>query len=278
MNDFLLFMSAPFVACLALLGIHVYLGLQVLQRGVIFVDLALAQVAALGSVLAFLAEHEPGTPAMYLFSLGATLVGAAIFSLTRMRGTEIPQEAIIGIVYAVAAAAGVLALDRAPHGAEHFKTLLVGVLLWVSWADVGRAAAICAGVGLFHWIFRRRFLALSRAEENFENGRVRLWDFLFYASLGLVITSAVQIAGVLLVFSFLIVPAVCAVLFAQGLRARLLIGWSVGFAVSAIGCSVSYLGDQPTGAMVVCTFGVALLLLYALRILFNFGIGPKAFK
>jgi len=265
MSEFLLFMSAPFAACLVLVGIHAYLGLHVLQREVIFVDLALAQVAALGGTLAFLFGHELGGGTSYLSSLGATFLGAAIFSLTRVRQGRIPQEAIIGIVYAVSAAAGVLALDRAPHGAEHLKDLLVGSILWVNWEDVLKTGAIYAGVGLFHWIFRRRFLALSFGNAEDQGWSVRLWDFLFYASFGFVITSSVQIAGVLLVFSFLIVPAVCAALFADGIGRRLAIGWGVGFAVSALGCSLSYLADLPTGATVVCTFGLVLLLLGIFR-------------
>ena len=265
MNEFLLFMSAPFAACLVLVGIHAYLGLHVLQREVIFVDLALAQMAALGSTLAFLVGYEMGSGSAYFFSLSATFLGAAVFSLTRIRQGRIPQEAIIGIVYAVSAAAGVLALDRAPHGAEHLKDLLVGSILWVGWPQVLKTGAIYAGVGLFHWIFRQRFLALSFGKAEDQNGSVRLWDFLFYASFGFVITSSVQIAGVLLVFSFLIVPAVCAALLADGIGARLAIGWGVGFAVSAVGCSLSYLADLPTGATVVCTFGLALLGLGVLR-------------
>jgi len=265
MSEFLLFMSAPFAACLVLVGIHAYLGLHVLQREVIFVDLALAQVAALGSTLAFLFGYELGSTLAYFFSLGATFLGAAVFSLTRIRKGRIPQEAIIGIVYAVSAAAGILTLDRAPHGAEHLKDLLVGSILWVSWLDVAKTGSIYACVGLFHWIFRRRFLAISFGEVEERGWSVRLWDFLFYASFGFVITSSVQIAGVLLVFSFLIVPAVCAALFADGIGARLAIGWSVGFVVSAVGCSLSYLADLPTGATVVCTFGLALLILGLFR-------------
>ena len=263
MHDFVLLMAAPFTACLVLVGIHAYLGLHILQRGVIFVDLALAQMAALGSTLAFLTGYELESPAAYLFSLGATFLGAAIFSLTRMRREEIPQEAIIGIVYVVAAAAGILVLDRAPHGAEHLKTLLVGSILWVTWSLVLKIAGVYVLVGLFYGVFRERFHLLSfDADEAMRRGwSVRLWDFLFYASFGLVITVSVQIAGVLLVFSFLIVPAVCATLLSGRVDARLGIGWLIGFVVSALGCAASYLVDLPTGATVVCTFGLVLLLL-----------------
>ena len=267
MTDFLSFMAAPFAACLVLVGIHAYLGLHILRRGVIFVDLALAQVAALGTTLGFLAGYGLHSQGAYLFSLGAVLAGAAVFSFTRLRRSEIPQEAIIGIVYVVCAAAGILALDRAPHGAEHLKALLVGQVLWVTWPEVGQSAVLYLAVGAFHWVFRDRFLTISFDEETAtqRGWSLKWWDFLFYASFGFVITLSMPIAGVLLVFTFLIVPAVCAALLSNHIGARLAIGWILGFVVSALGCGLSYALDLPTGATVVCTFGLALGLLGLFR-------------
>lgn len=267
MDTFLYFMAAPFVACLLLVGIHAYLGLHVLARGVIFVDLSLAQIAALGSMVAFLIGYDLHSTAAYVISLLATFVGAGVFALTRLRHVRIPQEAIIGIVYAVSAAAGILAVDRAPHGAEHIKQMLVGSILWVTWAEIAKTAGIYTLVGLFHWFFRDRFLTLSFDEERAiqEGWSIRGWDFLFYASFGFVIASSVEIAGVLLVFSFLVVPAVCAVLFTDAIEKRLLIGWGIGFLVSVLGCSASYLFDLPTGATIVCMFGIVLTLIAGVR-------------
>lgn len=267
MAEFLTIMAAPFAACLVLVGIHAYLGIHVLAREVIFVDLSLAQIAALGATLAFLAGYGLESNVAYYFSLGAAFLGAGIFAFTRMRHGRISQEAIIGIVYAVSAAAGILVVDRAPHGAEHIKHMLVGSILWVGWADILQIAGIYALIALFHWAYRQRFLTISFDEsEAVRRGwSIRLWDFLFYASFGVVITHSVHIAGVLLVFSFLIVPAVCGFLLAERTGARLGIGWAVGFAASALGCSLSYLADLPTGATVVCVFGLALLLLALLR-------------
>ncbi len=267
MNDFFAIMAAPFVACLIIVGIHAYLGLHVLAREVIFVDLSLAQIAALGGTLAFLFGYETDSMMTYGASLSATFLGAGVFAFTRTHRSQVPQEAIIGIVYAVSAAAGILAIDRAPHGAEHIKQMLVGAILWVTWIDVAKVAGIYFFVGVFHWVFRKRFLRLSVDGERamHEGWSVRGWDFLFYASFGLVITQSVQIAGVLLVFSFLIVPAVCAVLFTQHIGKRLAIGWAVGFFVSVLGCSLSYFWDLPTGATIVCMFGVVLLFLALVR-------------
>ncbi len=254
-----MFLAAPFVAGLILTGIHAYLGVHVVERGVIFVDLSLAQIAALGTTIAYLAGYELHSPISYFWSLGFTIVGAAIFALTRVhRETRIPQEAIIGIVYAVSAAAAILAMSKAPEGTEHLKDMLVGNILTVTWTTVATTAGLYALVGLFHFIFRKKFLAISLGNEI---PNVKWWDFLFYTSFGFVVTSSVSIAGVLLVFSYLIVPSVAAMLFATTIGRRLAIGWSMGALVSGIGVLLSFFYDLPTGATIVCTFGIALALM-----------------
>lgn len=261
MGDMITYMAAPFAVCLVLTGIHTYLGTHVLARGVIFVDLALAQIAALGTTAAFLMGYAVESAAAYWVSLAFTFVGAAVFSLSRKDEDRVPQEAIIGITYVVASALAILAVDRAPHGAEHIKYLLVGSVLWVTWTEVLKTAGIYALVGLFHYIYRDRFIKISNDPEGAraEGLNLALWDFLFYASFGFVITSSVRIAGVLLVFSFLIVPSVISALFTRSLTARLIIGWTLGFLVSAVGSVLSFTLDLPTGAAIVVTFGGALL-------------------
>lgn len=261
MTDLLSIMWVPFLACLVLVTIHAYLGIHVLARGVIFVDLALAQIAALGSTVAVLLGQELHSQSAYVLSLGFTFVGAAIFALSRVRLRGVPQEAIIGVTYAVASSASILALNSAPHGSEQIKQLMVGSILWITPGEILQVTGIYAAVGLFHWIYRRRFLRISFEPEAAlaEGLRVRWWDFLFYASFGFVVTSSVKIAGVLLVFSFLIVPGIIGILFGRRVRTRLLVGWVVGWVVSVTGCLLSYYGDLPTGATVVCTFGIALV-------------------
>ncbi len=268
-------LAPAFVAGLILTGIHAYLGVHVVERGVIFVDLSLAQIAALGTTIGFLFGYDVHSRTGYLFSLGFTFLGAAVFALTRMhRKTRIPQEAIIGIAYAVAAAASILAMSKATRETEHLKEMLVGNILAVSWPELFVTALLYAGIGVFHWIFRRRFLLISldEAEAERQGISIRFWDFLFYVSFGFVVTSSVAVAGVLLVFSFLIVPAVSAMFFSQRIGARLAIGWTMGAAVSGAGVYLSYLLDLPTGATIVVTFGVALLVLATLRAL----IGRRA--
>jgi zinc/manganese transport system permease protein len=252
----------PFVACLVLTGIHTYLGLHVVSRGVIFVDLALAQIAAMGATFAFMLGYPPDGNRAYFYSLLFASIGAAIFSISRIKEGHIPQEAIIGITFAVASATSILIADRSPQGAEHVEAMLTGALLWTPRSKIIGTAVIYSLVGAFHWYFRDRFLTLSLNPERAEaeGWNIRWWDFLFYASFGFVITSSVAIAGVLLVFSFLVIPSVIAMLFSRSTGLRLAIGWTTGTVVSMVGLSLSYTYDFPSGPAVVCTFGLALLL------------------
>jgi zinc/manganese transport system permease protein len=275
--DILRFLAAPFAASLILTGIHSYLGVHVVERGVIFVDLSLAQIAALGATIAILLPWtggDPHGPWVYWVSLAFTFVGAAIFSTIRARRARIPQEAIIGISYAVASAASILAMSKATSESEHLKDMLVGNILAVSWAEVLKTAVLYAVVGAFHYAFRRQFLAISMAhgerngDSTIDHLNVRWWDFLFYASFGFVVTSSVSIAGVLLVFCYLIVPSVAAILYSEHIGRRLAIGWTMGTVVSALGIYLSVKLDLPTGATMVCTFGLVLILMAAVRPLF----------
>lgn len=268
------FLAAPFVASLVIAGIHAYLGVHVVERGVIFVDLSLAQIAAFGSTIAILlplSGGDPHAPAVYWVSLAFTFIGAAIFATIRVRRARIPQEAIIGISYAVASAATILAMSKSTSEGEHLKDMLVGNILAVSWDEVWKTAILYAIIGAFHFVFRRKFLAISMNHEAAEREGVslRLWDFLFYASFGFVVTRSVAIAGVLLVFCYLIVPSVAAMLYAETIGRRLAIGWTMGTIVSALGVYLSLILDLPTGATIVCTFGLVLILMAAVRPLFR---------
>ena len=243
------FLAAPFVASLILTGIHTYLGVHVVERGVIFVDLSLAQIAALGATMAMLLPFsggDPHAPGVYWFSLGFTFIGAAVFSLIHHgQKSRIPQEAVIGIAYAVASAASILAMSQSTAQGEHLghagrqhPRRLVD--------EVFKTAALYCAIGLFHFINRRRFLLISM-DPIAHGGRrfTSVWDFLFYASFGFVVTSSVSIAGVLLVFCYLIVPSVAAMLYAEGIGTRLAIGWSMGTIVSVLGMYFSVAFDPP---------------------------------
>jgi len=261
MLEVLQFLAAPFAACLILVATLGYLGLHVLEREIIFVDLALAQIAAFGVVVGFIFGHEPHSAASFGYALAATAVGAAIFSFTRTPHSGVPQEALIGITYVVATAATIIVADLAPEGAEHIKELLAGGIVWVTWSSVLRVFVVCAAVGIFHYLFRRRFLAISEDPQAASDAGAGLkrWDFLFYLSFGLVITVAVEIAGVLMVFAYLVAPAIVALAASKRWGLRLLIAWSVGGAASAMGLLASYRWDYPSGPAIVCALGVLLL-------------------
>ncbi len=261
------FLIAPFVASLILCGIHTYLGVHVVERGVVFVDLSLAQIAALGSTVAVLAGADPHGGGSYWISLAFTFLGAAVFALIRVRQARIPQEAIIGICYAVASAAAILAMSKSASQTEHLKEMLVGNILTVSWVEVRTTALLYGAIGLFHFLLRKKFLLISLHPEEAEKQglSVRFWDFLFYASFGFVVTSSVAIAGVLLVFCYLIVPSVGAMLYAENVGPRLAIGWSMGTLVSMLGIYLSLKIDLPTGATIVCTFGLVLIAMGMVR-------------
>ncbi|MBN2755324.1 MAG: metal ABC transporter permease [Candidatus Goldbacteria bacterium] len=247
----------PFIACVVLAGIHAYLGMHVIERGVIFVDLALAQTAALGALLGFLLGIELHTTGSYFVSLTATLVAAIFLSWSRSSGKQVQQEAIVGILYVFAAAVSVLILSKAPSEAEHIKYMLVGNILFVKPQEVIKMAVLYSAIGIFHYIFRKNFFAVT--EGNTDGGKkinVPFWDFVFYATFGAVVTSSVEMAGVLLVFSFLIVPAVCAMMFFENIRARLFFSWILGITGSLFGMAVSVFYDLPTGASVVAVFGI----------------------
>jgi len=252
----------PLVACVVLPWLLVYLGLHVVQRGIIFVDLALAQVAALGTCVSLLLGYDAHHWESYAFSVGFTLAGAAIFTLTRTKQHRVPQEALIGIVYVVAAAAAILLLSKSAEGKEELQRSLVGELLVVTPSEIGKTFALYVVIGLVHFIFRRRFQEITFAADEAEASGmpVRWWDFLFYALFGLVVTSFVHIGGVLLTFSYLIVPAVCANYLARSWPAQFAIGWATATLASVASLYVTTEADLPIGAAIVCGLGVVLLI------------------
>ncbi len=269
MSEVFQIMMWPLLACLLLPGLLVYLGLHIVRREIIFVDLALAQVAALGICMAILLGHDAHDWQTTAWSGGFTFVGAAVLTLTRTSGRRIPQEALIGIVYVVAAAASFLLLSRSPEGNEELRRTLVGEILLVQPGEVLRTFALFAAIGTVYFLFRRQFLMLSFSPEQgkSEGLRLWLWDFLFYVLFGIVVTSFVRMGGVLLVFSYLIIPAVCANIFATTMRIRLVLGWALATLASVGGLYASYRLDLPTGAAIVCALGLTLLLASTAKLL-----------
>ncbi len=256
-----LLMLPAFFECLVLFGIFSYLGIHVIKRKIIFVDLAFAQIAALGILIAFLFGIPPHTKESFVFAMGLTVIGAIVITLSRFKEHKIPQEAIIGLIYAIAAAIAILLIDKAPHGAEHIKEILTGSILWVKWEKIGATAVVYALVALFHYIFRDKFLLISDDPERaWASGiNVRLWDFLFYVSFGLVITMSVDTAGILIVFVFLVAPAIIAIILTDRMLYQLLIGWGLGVVVTVTGLFVAYVLDLPTGPTVIGAYAIAII-------------------
>jgi zinc/manganese transport system permease protein len=255
-------MRWPLVASLVLPPLLVYMGLHVVRREVIFVDLALAQVATFGTCIALIAGHGFNDHTTFWISLGVTFLGAALFSYSRnVKKNQVPQEAIIGITFVVAAAGVILLLSRVAGGKEELEHLLTGDILNVTAAEVGQRAALFAGLAVFYGAFHKRFALISSEPERAlaDGVNVRLWDFFFYAAFAVVVVSFVRVAGVLLTFAYLIVPAVCGVMLSGNWKGRLFVGWGIAAASSLVGLWASYALDLPTGAAIVCACGLALI-------------------
>jgi zinc/manganese transport system permease protein len=266
-SELFLLLKWPLIACLLLPWLLVYLGLHIVRRGVIFVDLALAQMAAFGTCLSLLFGYDVHDWQSYGFSLGFTFVGAVLLTFTRSKDQKVPQEALIGIVYVVAAAASILALARSPGGNEELQRSLVGELLVVTSADVMKTFGLFVVIGVVHYIFRKRFWAISEdsAAAAAAGLNIRWWDFVFYMLFGIVVTSFVHIGGVLLVFTYLVVPAVCASYVAGRPRGKFAVGWGIATVASLASLFITTKVDLPIGAAIVCMLGLVLAVFLAVR-------------
>lgn len=258
------FLAAPICLSVLLVGIHAYLGLHVLERDVIFVDISLSQVAALGAGLSLIGVQGEESPYAIPFSLGLCLLVSFCLSLLRRYEKKISQEAIIGITYALASGASILVMDRLPHGAEHIKEALVGNILFVTWPQVGATALVYGFIALLHWIFRKQFWACSKGQSN-----SLWWDFLFYFLFGVVITFSTHHAGVLVVFSILVVPAALAKRFAASISRRLALSWALGIVGVLLAFGLSYRYDWPAGAGIVATLTSGFFVILVLRLLYE---------
>jgi len=256
------FLLYPFLACLLLILIHAYFGIHILERGIIFVDLAMAQFIALGIALAFLMGHE-GSARNY-YAVAFAIVGASVFSMARRIQRIVNMEAFIGVLYIFSLAGSILILDRTPHGLEEFKSILNGNILWVTSSDILKTFILYAAIGLLHLVFRKKFFALSYDESNGP-----FWEFLFFLSFAFVLVSSVQLAGILQVFSFLVIPALIGRLFTRSPMKILIGGWGIGLAASMIGITLSYKLDLPTAPLIVASLSVAFFILLVFRIVWK---------
>ena len=260
--EVLTFLFFPFLGCVLLILIHAYFGIHILERGIIFVDLAMAQFIALGIALAFLMGHE-GSARNY-YAVAFAVVGASVFSMARRIQRIVNMEAFIGVLYIFSLAGSILILDRTPHGLEEFKSILNGNILWVTSSDILKTFLLYAAIGLLHLVFRKKFFALSYEESNGS-----FWEFLFFLSFAFVLVSSVQLAGILQVFSFLVIPALIGRLFTRSPMKILIGGWGIGLAASMIGITFSYKLDLPTAPLIVASLSVAFFILLVFRIVWK---------
>jgi len=249
------FFQTAALATLVLAGLHAYLGFHVVRRGVLFVDLALAQMAALGVAIALVLGREPEDPATFAMALAMTFLGAMLFSWLRGRSRNVPLEAFIGIVFATAQAASFLLLEKSPSGAEHLKETLVGSLFTIDPKVIVRVALLYAGIAILHVLLRKPFFEITNDVRGAtaRGRKVFLWDFLFYATFGLVVTLSVQIAGVLLVFGLLVIPAAAGLIATSRTGAALAIGWVFGFVAGVVGLLISVQADLPAAPSILVT-------------------------
>jgi zinc/manganese transport system permease protein len=281
------FMLPPFVACLLLIGINIYFGIHVIKREIIFIDIALAQIAALGGTVATIFHflepdhaghsHDEHSLMGYLFALAFTTLAAAIFTLLKSRKLPIPLESLIGIAYAVAATGAVILLDKAAGGDVHVHEMVAGSILWVSWRQILELFIVFALVGIFHYIFRHRFLTLTDTyDDDAQTGRVPMvWDFLFYASFGITVVHSVEVGGILIVFAFLIIPASISALFSVSWLSRIIIGWSLGTVVTICGLYLSWIKDMPSAPTVILFLGLFLILAIIVKSLGFFKVSAQ---
>ncbi len=268
------FIMLPFIGCLLIVLINVYFGIHVIKREIIFIDIALASIAALGSAVGLVIFdashvehlHESEGLLPYVFSLGFISIASFAFTLLRHRTISIPLEAIIGVAYAVATTLTVIILDKGAGGDVHVHDMLVGSILWVSDSQLIRLGIIVFIVGVFHIVYRKKFMRLTDSFHNKEDNIPghKLWDFLFYFSFGLVVVEAVNIAGILTVFAFLILPASLSVILTGNWTTKLIVGWLAGSAASFGGLLLSLKLDVPSAPVIITLLGLILVLGYLL--------------
>jgi zinc/manganese transport system permease protein len=268
MLELIVVQGLPFLVCLVMLSILGYIGIHVLKREIIFIDIALAQIAAVGAIAAHVVFHFHGHSIFaQALAMGSTIVAAAFFAVVRRRVTQIPLEAVIGVSYAVSAAAALFLVGVAPGGHVHIQEMLAGSILWATWSDILWSAGVFAVVGLCFFLFRKPFRKISDSYEHAisEGYHTQGWDFLFYALVGIVITMAVRVAGVVVVFTFLIIPATLSVAFASGWTGRLLVAWGVGAVSAALGLLFADRYDFSVGPSIALFLGIALIVVSLLR-------------
>ncbi len=230
-----------------------YLGVHVVGRGIVFVDLALGQISSLGvAFAAFIGTGLTSIPLIF------TLVGALLMSFINIRDKRLKQEAVIGILYAFTSALTVLFISKTPHGDSDIQEVLFGNILSISWQQITLVGIVFGAIAIMHLIFARKFFNLTESFENGQNhsvGIFNVWNFLFYISIGLAIVFAVKINGVIPVFSYLIIPAVSAILISKNKITVIILAMLISILAGFLGLNFSFHYDFPAGPSIVSVLG-----------------------
>ncbi len=271
------FLAAPITACVILAGVLSYFGNHILTRGIIFIDIALAQIAALGTMLGLLLGYAEASASVELISLLFTLIIIAIFALTKFEKQVVPQEAIIGIIYGLGLGIAMLLAEKIPGGSNYITKTITGNILWVTWNDVIKCASIFVPIAIIHFLLRRPFIKISESKENlpYSINKVRMYELIFYITFGIVVVRSVPIGGIFVIFVLLIAPTAMATLFTQRWGWRFLWSWIIGIAGSIIGIYISYEIDISNGPAIVCLLGIMVFILAFIKLVFGGKVQPN---
>ena len=269
MLENILFLAAPITVCILLAGILSYFGNHILTRGIIFIDIALAQVAALGTMIGLLLGFTEGTTSVELISLIFTLIIISVFALTKFEKQVVPQEAIIGIIYGLSLGVAMLLAEKIPGGSNYITKTITGTILWVTWSDVLSSFILFAVIAAVHFFLRNHFIKISESKENlpYSLNKVRLFELIFYITFGIVVVRAVPIGGIFLVFVLLIAPTAMATLFTRKWSYRFIWSWIIGIIGSIIGIYLSYDMNISNGPAIVCLLGIIVFVLAFAKII-----------
>ena len=268
MKETLLFLATPIAASVLLAGVLGYFGTHILTRGIIFIDIAIAQIAALGTMIGLLLGFAEESAGVQLLSYGFTMIVIGSFAFLRTRQSVIPAEAVIGIIYCLGLALALLLAERIPGGSNYITKTITGNILWVTWDKVFIIALLFAGIGLIHLVFGAKFISLSeicRINPSLQL-KDKLYSLLFYTTFCIVVVKSVQIGGIFLVFTLLIAPSVASSLYFQSWKSRLVWSWVIGIFGTVSGIFLSYSLNVSNGPAIVVLLGLLVFVLALIKL------------
>ncbi|MCP4723991.1 MAG: metal ABC transporter permease [bacterium] len=271
MLETITFLAAPIAGCIVMAGILSYFGNHILTRGLIFIDIALAQIAALGTMIGLLMGFTEDTISVEMVSLLFTMIIITIFALTKFEKQVIPQEAIIGIIYGLGLGLAWLIAEKIPGGSNFLTKTITGNILWITWGKVLAFFILFLLIAFIHYFFRKPFIRISESRKNlpYSIKKVRIYELIFYLTFSIVVVRTVPVGGIFLVFTLLIAPTAIATLFTQKWINRFIWSWIIGIAGSLAGVFVSYNMNISNGPAIVCLLGIMVFVMSLIKIIKN---------